>query len=134
MSCKSTCLVYIINDHKCHRTYVGCTTNFATRWPNHKSHIKKKKSTCELSTHLNDNKFESVHQIDRSNQASFDNSLKNCIDVTLIEQVEVSPSDDNSEKLRKCKMREHHWQKELKCMELTGGFNRREERAGVFSR
>ena len=134
LSCKSTCLVYIINDHKCHKTYVGCTTNFATRWPNHKSHIKKRKSTCELSTHLNDIEFESVHKIDRSNQTSFDNSLKDCIDVTLIEQVDVSPSDDNTEKLRKCKVREHHWQKELKCMELTGGFNRREERVGEFSR
>ena len=47
--------------------------------------------------------------------------------MTVIEQVEVDDGDDNEEKLRKCKVREKYWQKQLKCMEITGGLNRREE-------
>ena len=127
LSCTSRCVVYLINDKVCCKSNVGCTIDFKTRWQNHKSHIKKKRSTCEISTHFNNAEYDEVHKLDRSDQKSFDESLKKCLDVIIIEQVEVDPGDDNDEKLRKCKIREHYWQKELKCMAITGGFNKRQE-------
>ena len=127
LTCKSLCVVYIVNCKTCSKSCVGCTINFNTRWANHKSHIKHRKRTCEISKHFNDVCCEEVHNLDRSNQKAFDNSLKKCIEVTVIEQVKVDDGDDNEEKLRKCKVREKYWQKQLKCMEITGGMNRREE-------
>ncbi len=128
MNCTLENVVYIINDLKCNLSSVGCTANsLKVRFRNHKSHIKKCRRTCEVSSHFADNT--SIHNLDKSDNKSFTNSLSSEIEVILIEQVDVSHVEDDPQiRLRECKKREWFWQNQLKTLRQYGGMNVREEK------
>ena len=128
LDCDSMNVVYIINDLKCKISSVGCTKDSTKiRFRNHKSHIKYGYQNCEVSAHFADNK--SIHDMDISSCQSYTTSLKDHIEVIIIEQVDVSkvPQDSKS-RLRECKRREWYWQNQLKTLRQYGGMNIREER------
>ena len=52
------------------------------RFPNHKSHIKRNRRTCEISKHFADNLL--IHELDKSTNLNYDNSLKSQIEVIII--------------------------------------------------
>ena len=56
-----------------------------TRFTYNKSHIKYNKLLCEVSKHYSDNLI--LHTLDKS---SYDDSLKERIEVIIIEKVDVS--------------------------------------------
>ena len=113
----------------CNSSSIGCTADaLKVRFRNHKSHIKAFKRLCEVSKHFSDNT--SVHNLDRSSCKSFDSSLKEQLEIIIIEQVDVSNMDqDTQSRLRKCKEREWFWQNNLKTLRQHGGMNVREERS-----
>ena len=80
-----------------------------------------------MSAHFADNK--SIHDMDKSSFQSYTASLKDHIEVIIIEQVDVSkvPKDSKSQ-LKECKRREWYWQNQLKTLRQYGGMNIREER------
>ncbi len=122
-------VVYIINDNTCKLSSVGCTTDsMKVRFRNHKSHIKFDKRLCEVSKHFSDNRH--VHSLDKSTASAYDNSLKNHIEVIVIERVDISDvGEDTKSRLKKCKEREWYWQNNLKTLKQYGGMNVREERS-----
>ena len=99
------------------------------RFSNHKSHIKSSKRTCEVSKHFSEN---SLHILDRSSTKNYDLSLKDQLEVIIIEQVDVTGiGQDTQSRLRKCKERECFWQNNLKTLQQYGGMNVREERSST---
>ena len=128
LDCNTTGVIYLINDHICKRSSVGCTTNSAkTRFGIHKSHIKSSLKTCILSKHFTENV--QWHELDRSSFANYDKCLKMQLDIIVIEKV-IIPDDvtETYAKLRICEVRERHWQHKLRPLEEYGGLNVREER------
>ena len=123
--------MYIINNKVCNLSSVGCTADtLKVRFRNHKSHIKSSKRTCEVSKHFSDNT--SLHVLDRSSTKNYDLSLKDQIEVIIIEQVNVTGiGQDTQSRLRKCKEREWFWQNNLKTLQEYGGMNVREERSST---
>ena len=128
LDCDSKNVIYIINDTVCKLSSVGCTSDsMKVRFRNHKSHIKNKRRTCEVSCHFIDN--ESTHVLDKSSIKSFNDSLKSQLEVVIIEQVDVSNvNDDSKSRLKECKGREWYWMNQLKTLRQYGGMNIREER------
>ena len=57
-----------------------------TRFTNHKSHIKYNKRLCEVSKHFLDNLI--LHTLANSSHLKYDNSLKEQIEVIIIEKVD----------------------------------------------
>ena len=131
LDCDSKNIVYIINDKVCNLSSIGCTADtLKVRFSNHKSHIKSSKRTCEVSKHFSDNT--SLHVLDRSSTKNYDLSLKDQIEVIIIEQVNVTGiGQDTQSRLRKCKEREWFWQNNLKTLQQYGGMNVREERSST---
>ena len=86
-------VIYIINDNVCKISSVGYTAdNMKTQFTNHESHIKYNnikynKRLCEVSKHFSDNLI--LHTLDKSSQLKYDNSLKEQIEVIIIEKVDV---------------------------------------------
>ena len=113
----------------CHVSSVGCTADsMKVRFRNHKSHIKHSKRLCEVSKHFSDN--QQMHTLDKSSTASYDKSLKEHVEVIIVEHVDVSDvGSDSKSRLRKCKEREWYWQNNLKTLRQYGGLNVREERS-----
>ena len=71
IDCSSKEVIYLINDKVCKLSNVGCTTDsLKTRFSNHKSHIKFKKRTCEVSKHFSD--CETLHDLDKSSNKAYD--------------------------------------------------------------
>ena len=128
LDCDSKNVIYIINDLLCKLSSVGCTSDaMKVRFRNHKSHIKNKRRTCEVSCHFIDN--ESTHVLDKSSNKMFNDTLKSQLEVVIIEQVNVSNINDNSKsRLKECKGREWYWMNQLKTLRQYGGMNIREER------
>ena len=70
IDCNSKDVIYLINDKVCKLSNVGCTTDsLKTRFSNHKSHIKFKKRTCEVSKHFSD--CETLHDLDKASNKAF---------------------------------------------------------------
>ena len=128
LDCDTKNVVYIVNDMKCQLSYVGCTSDsLKVRFRNHKSHIKTKRRTCELSCHFIDN--ECLHNLDRTSAKLYTSSLSEHITVTILEQVDVGNIELNAQdRLIICKQRENFWQNQLKTFKHFGGLNVREER------
>ena len=129
LDCDSKNVVYVINDLVCELSSVGCTSDSTkVRFRNHKSHIKNKRRTCEVSCHFIDN--ESTHVLDKSSVKTFNDTLKSQLEVVIIEQVDVTNiiNSDNKSKLKECKGREWYWMNQLKTLRQYGGLNIREER------
>ena len=129
VDCNSENIIYVINDTTCHVSSVGCTADsMKVRFRNHKSHIKHSKRLCEVSKHFSDN--QQMHTLDKSSTASYDKSLKEHVEVIIVEHVDVSDvGSDSKSRLRKCKEREWYWQNNLKTLRQYGGLNVREERS-----
>ena len=129
IDCDSENAVYLINDLVCQISSVGCTAiSTKERFRNHKSHIKKMRATCEVSTHFMDNKV--VHPLDTSTYSNYDSSLSSQIEVIIIEKVNVSnPNASAQERLKEIKSREWYWQNQLKTLRQYGGMNVREEKS-----
>ena len=122
LNCKSKFVIYLVNDIVCKRTYTGSTeTGMTERWRNHKSHIRKRVSSCEVSTHFKQDL--NSHPFNRDSPLNvFDSELKKHITVTIIDQVTVNPS------VEKLKEREAYWQSQLRTFATFGGFNKRDSR------
>ena len=128
IDCDSKNVIYVINDLACKISSVGCTSDsMKVRFRNHKSHIKNKRRTCEVSCHYSDN--ETIHILDKASTKTFNDTLMKQIEVIIIEQVDVSKvKNDGQSRLRECKRREWYWQNQLKTLRQYGGMNIREER------
>ena len=119
--------MYIVNDMKCELSYVGCTSDsLKVRFRNHKSHIKTRRRTCELSCHFIDN--ECMHNLDRTTTKLYTSTLSEHISVTILEQVDVDIELNAQDRLSICKQRENFWQNQLKTLKHFGGMNVREEK------
>ena len=120
IDCDSDCVIYLINIKKCNVSYVGyTTTTMKIRWANTKSHIKKFIQFCEVSTHMI--KCEAHKGIDRSSTAAYDRTLKEELEVFIIEQVRVPPCSTTEKKEQLCESREGHWQTMLRTLTRYGG-------------
>ena len=129
LGCKSTFVIYKIDDIICDRSYIGSTvSSLSTRWSNHKSHIRKHIRSCELTTHF----FESdAHNFNgKTALKDFDNALKDHLKITLLDQLvfddTFNPSSDHKVKL--LKEREAYWQNQLRTLVGFGGLNKRDAR------
>ena len=80
--------------------------------------------SCELTSHIIDNPLK--HLLDKTSCIKYDKSLSKGVSVQILESVRVEPNDDTDTRLKKCKIREGWWQKQLCTMEVTGGLNRRD--------
>ena len=68
--------------------------------------------------------------MDKSTLQTYTNSLKEHLEVIIIEQVDVSHVDqDPILRLKEIKKREWYWQNQLKTLKQYGGLNIREERS-----
>ena len=108
--------------------YVGYTCdNMRTRWANHKSHIKKSKLSCEISTHFAHHST-NLHKLDKSNFSSFTRSLSSQLYLIVIES--VAPIQGKTIK-EACQDRENYWQGILKATKLFGGINKRRNKTST---
>ena len=129
---KSTCgtksVVYMIQDNICKINYIGCTSDSVkVRFSNHKSHIKKRLKTCELSEHFTENQH--IHVLDTSSNKKYDECLAKQISIIILEKVDIpSTIDNNAERLKFCKVKERQWQHKVKTYKDYGGLNIREEK------
>ena len=105
-------------------SYVGyTTTNMKMRFTNNKSHIKSKKRTCELATHLITEK----HNLDFTSYKKYDETLCKHVRVTIIEKVEnINENDSIDVREKKCEKREAYWQRQLRTLQTYGGLNKRD--------
>ena len=80
-----------------------------------------------LSKHFTEN--EQLHDLDKSSPQNFDESLKNNIEITILEKVKIPDHvTDTYERLRYCETRERIWRDRLRTLEDYGGLNIREEK------
>ncbi len=112
IDCNTKGVVYLINDKKCKDIfYLGYTEDtIKVRWANHKSHIKVGKKSCEIASHFLAT-ANSVHKLDKSNQAVYTSQLSEHLSIQLIEHVEPKQGQDMTAQLLD---RETFWQGELK--------------------
>ena len=129
LDCDTENVIYIINDTICELSSIGCTADsMKVRFRNHKSHIKYARRTCEVSVHFSEN--HGVHSFDKTTPKSYDSSLKDQLEVIIIEKVDVSKvGKDTKSRLKECKKREWYWQNQLKTLRQYGGMNVREEKS-----
>ena len=130
IDCNTQGVIYMINDTMCKVSYVGHTTDsIKGRFQNHKSHIKKRKRLCELSSHFIDSaSVTNDHGLDKSTFKKYDETLSKVLEIYLIEHVKFTDTDSEEEKVRKCRIREVYWQNQLGTMQIYGGLNKRDER------
>ena len=124
ITCNNKNVIYLIecSTHEC--SYVGYTTNsMKMRFSNNKSHIKKKKHSCEICTHM----IMENHDLDFSTTARYDETMSHHIKVTLIEEVKgINEGESTQDKERKCERREAFWQRQLRTLTTYGGLNVRD--------
>ena len=125
LTCTDSNVIYKIDDIICKKSSIGSTTtDFKTRWQNHKSHIKKGVRSCEIASH-----FTEFNHLDCNTCLNlFDSNLRDILRVTIIDKVDVVDSDSPKIKIQKCKKREAYWQNQLKTFSSQGGFNKRDAR------
>ena len=112
MDCQSSWIIYIIECNICKLQYIGKSeTAFNLRLNNHRNHIKKGVSSCELTEHFLHNKR--THDFD------------NNVTITIIKQIRKDhlEADKNKEVLRE---REIFWQRILNSIQPYG-LNKRTE-------
>ena len=109
-----------MNDLKCKISPIGCTADsMKVRFRNNISHIKYDYRNCEVSVLFVDNRV--MHELDISSCKSYTASLKDHIEVIMIEQVDVSKvAQDSKSRLKECKRREWYWRNQLKTLRQYG--------------
>ena len=124
ITCNTKNVIYLIEclTHEC--SYVGYTTNtMKMRFSNNKAHIKKKKHSCEICTHM----ITENHDLNFDNIKKYDETMSHHIRVTLIEEVrDIHENESTQEKERKCERREAFWQRQLRTLTTYGGLNVRD--------
>lgn len=125
LTCSTKNVIYLLHDKICNIIYVGYTTHdMASRWTRHKSHIKSKTETCEISKHFIQH-ANSNHKLNRNtSQSAYTESLKHQIGVLLIECVDNINSEQDL--INTLRTRENFWQNALKATAIFGGINVRE--------
>ena len=121
LNCKIENIIYKLDCLPCRKSSVGSTSwNMTSRWPNHKSHIRCNKSTCEIASH-----FSSSHGLDlKSPLDIFDAQLKKILRVTIIDHVEMTEATSKTHRTKCLKNREYYWQHQLKTLFEVGGLNK----------
>ena len=131
ISCNTELVIYKIDCITHCKSYVGyTTTNIKLRFSNNKTHFKTNNISCEIVKHL----IECEHNIDFSSTSSLDKTLSKHVRVTLLEEVEVTPSMSKSDIEAKCETREGFWQTQLRTMNIYGGLNKKDSRKYVSRR
>jgi len=98
--------IYIIKCHICRLQYIGKSqTAFNLRLNNHRNHIKKGVSSCELTEHFLRNTW--THDFD------------NNITITIIEQIKKDHLETNKKK-KVLQDREIFWQRTLNSIQPNG--------------
>ena len=106
VNCQSSWVIYIIECNICNLQYIGKSeTAFNACLNNHRNHIKKGISSCELTEHFLHNKR--TH--------NFDNNVI----ITIIEQIRKD-NISNEQKKDLLRRREILWQKKLNSMQPNG--------------
>ncbi len=65
---------------------------------------------------------------------NYDESLGKCLNVTLIEEVDLGSATTTAEKEAMCEKREGYWQTQLKTLRTGGGLNTKDSRKYVTHR
>ena len=121
VDCDSSNVIYLINIKHCNVSYVGYTTTpMKSRWANTKSHIRKLVKNCEVCIHMIEC---TKHNLDRSTLTSFNATLKDELELIIIEQVRVDLNADTATRERLCQIREGVWQTRLRTLVRYGGLN-----------
>ena len=121
VNCNSENVIYLINIKKCKLSYIGYTTTaMKSRWSTTKSHIRKGVENCEICTHIiNCKAHDSI--IRYPSIKTYDETLKNEVELIIIEQVRVPPGSSTEVKEKLCQVREGYWQTRLRTMTRYGG-------------
>ena len=131
MTCSTENVIYMIDCVVHNVSYIGyTTTNIKTRFSNNKSHLKNNNASCEIVKHL----MQLDHNIDFSSTKLYDESLGRCLNITLIEKVDLGNASTTAEKEAKCETREGYWQTQLKTLRTGGGLNSKDSRKYVTRR
>ena len=131
LSCNSQNVIYCINDNYCHLQNVGHSKNFKNRFSNYKSHIKNNNQGCNLYKHWNlenlPDKPGHPSTLNRAkSQKDFDIELRNEMQIVLLEEVQILPTDSPEVALRKLKKKEGEWQVRLNS-EHPWGLNKQDD-------
>ena len=106
VNCQSTFVIYIIECKICKLQYVGKSeTAFNLRLNNHRNHIKRGVSSCELTEHF----------LQNTRSHNFDNDVI----ITIIEQIKRSEMDIERKK-EIPRTREIFWQRRLNTLQPNG--------------
>ena len=106
VNCQSTFVIYIIECKICKLQYVGKSeTAFNLRLNNHRNHIKRGVSSCELTEHF----------LQNTRSHNFDNDVI----FTIIEQIKRSEMDIERKK-EILRTREIFWQRRLNTLQPNG--------------
>ena len=120
ITCQSTGLIYLAECVTCEVSDIGYTTgNLPLRFSNHKSHIKKKKSTCRLVNHF----ITVEHNLDFTSRDSYNKTLSAHLKVILIDQFDFCQSTSAKDREKVLEKWEGHYQTNLKTLERYGGLN-----------
>ena len=124
LTCDDNYVIYLLDDLKCLRSYTGsCVTTMKLRFSNHKSHIRKSVSSCEVSTHFKNDL--NNHCFARDTPINiFDGNLKEHLRITIIDKL----TDSDNKTVERLKDREAYWQSQLRTFERYGGLNKRDSR------
>ena len=124
ITCNTKNVIYLVECLQHLVSNVGYTTNnMKMRFSNTKSHIKKKKLSCEICSHM----ITENHEIDFQTYSTYDESLSKLVRVTVIEAVQgIEKGDSTKVKEEKCEKREAFWQRQLRTLTTYGGLNIRD--------
>ena len=128
LNCQSEGIIYLLNDVKCLRSYVGSTiSSMSKRFSNYKSHIKTSFEGCEIASHFSSKR--DVHDIDFSGTAEqYAQRLAEHINIIIIDQVSLTECKTTKEKRAKIEIVEGQWQTNLRTLIRYGGLNKKDER------
>ena len=128
VNCNTTHIIYMVLDQICKKSYIGYTIDAAKdRWSNHKSHIKKLRNTCSLTSHMVDTK-NTIHELNRKTQKLYDLDLQKHLKFQIIEKVNIEEGW-SKDKIKEVMMsREGYWQTQLSTKKDQGGLNARDSR------
>ena len=126
VTCLTKGVIYIVYDKTCEKNYVGFSRNdMRERWSNHKSHIKKQFRSCKIATHFKEHMHDKYNLM-TDTQAKFTESLKQHLEVMIIECVDPTLNDGNIDKT--LLEREAYFQSYFKATSLYGGLCQRDTR------
>ena len=139
LSCESSGIIYLLNDKRCERSYVGRTlTAMKTRLANYRRHIQTAHKGCEIASHFAE--CSDKHPIPpvESNETRpeylkrYNEWLGREIEFVIIDQVNFPSNVTESEKFDILQKSESYWQSQLRTMKRYGGLNVQDERKLVF--